>query len=309
MLIDDILAKVPPRSEEAEPFLRDLRASTVMKIHNVADYIFETPPTKWDLTEDFANIAPPYEKIWMEWSQRCGWGFEHHDACACRNGRIRMGIALHSVDLNSQPQETIEWYKEKFPGSKWVCYGFFIWEISDTSFSCPPALCWGVSPEGRPIIPQFLARCHPLVPFRQLDPQRDVEHANEVSWFLSVPFMALLFLHFKNVRIAASPAPSPRLQKARQDKGKPPLLRWHTLTVSPVRNAVASANGGSSSLTPRALHRIRGHYKTYTDENRLFGKYTGMYWWDAHARGSRQAGIVLKDYRVMPVAVGQGKPS
>lgn len=295
MFIDDILAKVRPRSEESAPFLRDLRTSMVMKIHNVAEYMFASSKTSWDVTSDFSNIAPPYEKIWMEWAQQCEP--KHGRACNCRNGKFRVGVALQSVDLNSESQETREWYQRRFPGAKWVTYGFFILDLGE-NISCPPALCWGVSSEGQPVIPSFLSRCHPLVPYRQLNDE-DSSDAMRISELLPVPFMALTFMHIKNVRTIEGPAHSPRLQKARQDKGKFPLLRWHTLTVNPFKNAMAAANEGNTALTPKALHRIRGHYKNYTGDHPLFGKYTGMYWWDAHARGSHQAGIVLKDYRVL----------
>jgi hypothetical protein len=56
------------------------------------------------------------------------------------------------------------------------------------------------------------------------------------------------------------------------------------------------------------LHICRGHFKTFTEEARLFGKYTGTYWWPAHVRGSVDEGVVEKDYRVRLDGGGLGQP-
>jgi len=38
-------------------------------------------------------------------------------------------------------------------------------------------------------------------------------------------------------------------------------------------------------------------------ERGLFGQQKGLYWWDAHVRGTAERGVVVKDYEVKaPVA-------
>jgi hypothetical protein len=46
------------------------------------------------------------------------------------------------------------------------------------------------------------------------------------------------------------------------------------------------------------LHLVRGHFKHYSDEAPLFGKYTGWWWWTPQLRGSVHHGIVDKNYRI-----------
>jgi len=43
-----------------------------------------------------------------------------------------------------------------------------------------------------------------------------------------------------------------------------------------------------------AVERI----KEYTQEHPLFGKLTGLYWWQPHVRGQNKEGIVMKDYAI-----------
>jgi len=50
-------------------------------------------------------------------------------------------------------------------------------------------------------------------------------------------------------------------------------------------------------LTHNRVHMCRGHFKEYTEDHRLFGKYTGLYWWQPYVRGQKE-GIVIKDYEV-----------
>jgi hypothetical protein len=44
---------------------------------------------------------------------------------------------------------------------------------------------------------------------------------------------------------------------------------------------------------------VRGHFKTYTAEAPLLGKLTGRYYWPPHARGSRDAGEIEHEYKVV----------
>lgn len=45
------------------------------------------------------------------------------------------------------------------------------------------------------------------------------------------------------------------------------------------------------------LHTVRGHFKTYTDENPLFGRLTGTWWWPPTARGNKKNGEIISSYK------------
>jgi hypothetical protein len=65
-------------------------------------------------------------------------------------------------------------------------------------------------------------------------------------------------------------------------------------------------SGGSEyvakSGTHRAttLHRVRGHFKTFTAERPLMGKHVGTCWWGWQLRGdpNPNRGIVTSDYQI-----------
>jgi hypothetical protein len=109
----------------------------------------------------------------------------------------------------------------------------------------------------------------------------------------------------KNVSSMVRPVDA-KLQAARARKGKPPLTEHRVLTVTLPGKAnrgercsadaqLIMANAGE----PLPLQTIPGQYRDYR-ENGLFGKYRGIFWVPAHARGTAEAGEVTKSYRAKP---------
>ena len=91
--------------------------------------------------------------------------------------------------------------------------------------------------------------------------------------------------------------PDSRIQKARQRRGKLPLVSYHTLKINLGENLSHDASGNGDGYTNR-IHLCRGHFKRYTEENPLFGKYTGLWWWQPSVRGRNREGVVCKDYEL-----------
>lgn len=91
------------------------------------------------------------------------------------------------------------------------------------------------------------------------------------------------------------------LQKARLRRGAPPLTEYHVLTVTLPGKA---RQGGAVTLTaktgePLPLQLIPGQYRDYR-EHGLFGKYKGIFWVPAHARGNANEGVIKKQYSAQP---------
>jgi len=92
--------------------------------------------------------------------------------------------------------------------------------------------------------------------------------------------------------------PTPEaLNKKRRKNGKQEIFDYHVLNV-----VVPSTKQGyreqSEPLSHVRVHLCRGHFKEYTQEHPLFGKLTGLYWWQPHVRGQNKEGIVMKDYAI-----------
>jgi hypothetical protein len=104
----------------------------------------------------------------------------------------------------------------------------------------------------------------------------------------------LLLLNCKNI-IEKNNVPSASLNAARRVRGRQELFTYKTLQVDIGRNG-----GGTNgiNLYHNRLHLCRGHFKRYTDDNPLFGKYTGLYWWQPQLRGKNKDGMVVKDYDI-----------
>lgn len=86
-----------------------------------------------------------------------------------------------------------------------------------------------------------------------------------------------------------------RLNQARARRGRLPLYRYHILKIVPSRT---TSNGRvRPSQLDTAMHWVRGHFKRYTHDQKLFGKHTGIYWWHPHMAGTSER-VVEKQYRL-----------
>ncbi|GAA1812559.1 hypothetical protein GCM10009771_13060 [Nesterenkonia flava] len=71
--------------------------------------------------------------------------------------------------------------------------------------------------------------------------------------------------------------------------------------VYSVINLDRAGPGDSSTKGERGLgrlHFVRGHFKTYTEENKLLGQHVGTFFWSNHARGDRGNGEVQAHYEI-----------
>jgi len=105
---------------------------------------------------------------------------------------------------------------------------------------------------------------------------------------------ALMLLSCKNVTTEENLPPA-KLNKKRKKNGKPELFVYKTLKL-----VLPSGTSSQKEYLPSGekvkIHLCRGHFKNYTKDSPLFGRYTGLYWWQAHIRGDKNEGIVVKDY-------------
>jgi len=94
----------------------------------------------------------------------------------------------------------------------------------------------------------------------------------------------LILLNCRNIR-QQQIIPSDILQKKRIKNKKKPLCSYYILQIS----EIISSGSPDESKTEwhNRLHFVRGHFKHCK---------SGIYWWDAHLRGSISEGVIDKDY-------------
>jgi hypothetical protein len=109
--------------------------------------------------------------------------------------------------------------------------------------------------------------------------------------------LTISFMHCKNVQLRAVTPPE-KLSRKHLKKHGHDLIRYHVLEIEPIRRILDKHRKGTREDLRRALHICRGHFKTFTPDAPLLGRGVGTYWWGPHVRGSKEIGIVLKDYRV-----------
>ena len=102
---------------------------------------------------------------------------------------------------------------------------------------------------------------------------------------------SLAMLNCKNAVIEVD-KPSPKLQKKRKKKGKPPKNEFSIIKVARVTKKYTKSDIMDTSKMP--MHLMRGHFKTYTEEAPLFGKYTGTWWWAQQIRGGKEGEVKTK---------------
>jgi hypothetical protein len=106
---------------------------------------------------------------------------------------------------------------------------------------------------------------------------------------------AFSLLNAKNiVREPVHPPPQSRASRRRCD---PAPHRYHVLRVAVPSISRTRGESSPESGASVAIHWVRGHFKRYTPQRPLFGRFTGMYWWQHHLAG-RAPRVVEKDYRL-----------
>jgi hypothetical protein len=114
------------------------------------------------------------------------------------------------------------------------------------------------------------------------------------NMFFPILENTVLLLNCKNIT-TENHIPSEALNKKRLRSGKLPLVTYKTLILNSSINK--SYENGISLGNHNRVHTCRGHFKAYTKERPLFGKYDGIWWWEYHARGQGE-GVVVKDYDI-----------
>lgn len=104
--------------------------------------------------------------------------------------------------------------------------------------------------------------------------------------------IAFSFAHCKNIEIEARS--NPPTSQMFEPHGK---VIYRTIDIAGALKRAESENVPGETDADRAFHLCRGHFKDFREKG-LFGKHKSIYWWDMHARGSKQSGEIVKKYRL-----------
>lgn len=215
-------------------------------------------------------IHPPYPLMWAEWTvpQRV------RDKVM----PVNMACALSHSDMINDQQLPSGWNFVTYLGiagqSKWACPGIGINIKLDKL--------------GRYSTSQsFVAQGRPN--FLRDSPETE-------AWLkgqLTVCVVALSLMNCKNVTTSTPKEIGFRRTGSEKRRGIPARkIKYHTI-ILPGGGSQSDGQGGHRAT---ALHRVRGHFKTFTAEKPLMGKHVGTYWWGWQVRGNAEKGMVVSDY-------------
>lgn len=146
-------------------------------------------------------------------------------------------------------------------------------------------------------IEELLCLMGSLVNVKDLSQYQRAE-ALEETFFWAVT-MFLLMLYSKNVGTNEI-NPSKKKGKTGFGSRKLPMFTYHVLKLNlPKKKGEKEKNmNANEAMKHYRKHFCRGHFKVYTEDAPLLGKFVGRYWFSAHLRGSED-GFVDKDYKAV----------
>jgi hypothetical protein len=251
----------------------------VLLIDNVAQYYFEgTDQEFWDLREDFPNLAPPFPAFWCE--HRLGGKIHSKEKgdsnlAAMIGSQAKVGALIQAFDPKDVTGQDIP------EGTRWIywCELFIDWgRKGDRPAGPHGSMFFCVDAEGR-----ILDRPS----MRSFAREADADYMRSLMTWLHPAFLAICFLHCKNVEVVEQTVDKPLAKKWKQKTGKWPC-NYKTLVIEPLK-AILRKEGGAGNGTglAKALHICRGHFRDYREGRGLFGKYKQLVWTPMTVRGTR----------------------
>lgn len=289
LYIDELIAD----TRLAADVRTELQQSRVFLIQNILSAI----PEKIDPAQ-LPQLAPPYENCWFEWTVKVKKRddaptdfseitemFDERmlDIMLNLEGDMRLG-----VNLTSWHGKDSGWFLFLRPfmrmGSNktlFIPYRYFIQINAD-----------GYLPDGELNVNLNFHEKPDAIASEMIKNDDAIQEG-----FVNPVLYGLALLNCKNVVTVERGVPPEGIKRNRNRTWK---HRHYVLQIRPMREITKIEHDGESITQDISYHFCRGHFKTYTAEKPLFGKYVGTFRWDAHARGSIKTGIVTKDYNVNP---------
>ncbi len=119
---------------------------------------------------------------------------------------------------------------------------------------------------------------------------------SDLNIMLNCCLFALNLMNCKNVVLEEAPLSHRQKRNIRMGK---PNYRYHVLKIRRGKKLYDFDQETSGSGGKNSIHMCRGHFKTYTEDAPLMGKFVGTYYWGAFMRGRDKDKFVDKDYELL----------
>jgi hypothetical protein len=227
-----------------------------------------TDNTKGNITDDAKYFITPYPVVWIDFST---FGI-------CQNGFIKKFGIL--IIYNKEIDDNYRFYTFR------NIAGNNRWSFDPIYYFFNP----------QDLTPDLPIKCT-ILNKGLVNMEKESSLKLEAKIIFSVIRSFLLLLNCKNIT-EEKHTPDKDLNKARNKRGKQELFTYKTLKLLLPHNKQNHTLINEPTGEHNRIHFCRGHFKEYTEENKLFGKYVGLWWWQPIVRGQNKNGIVMKDYEV-----------
>lgn len=288
MIIDKVIKYIKDSDEfNKEEILSILNKAIHLKCQNIANYLLqENEKEQFDFSKDFPNVAPPWENFIIEWKMPKYIYSKEVGLTKAPEGSecTFFNLIMSSLDI---PEEIKKFYDIS---PKWVLRSLVFVEINNNLLFMGVG-CIFIDKEGKVIVKNE-GKENSTLAFAAHNKRKEY-----LSFYIEarlVHLMATTFCHCKNVNKITNFVPD-AMQKNRKRNNLIPVTKYYTLQIGDLTN---NKSGTDKNLLKNSLHICRGHFKHYSEDAPLFGKYTGTVWCPMHTKGNDSIGVVKKDYQI-----------
>lgn len=242
--------------------------ATIIRADNVAAYIWELKGnyyvgTGFDSSQ-LTNIAPPLDTMFIQFKM------------FARD----FGILLQSKRVHDY-------------GIEWLTTGS-LWFLSEEQrrFMDKPFFTWSIPIDIEGHFESVESDTSDEQLLSELDAATNNESSPTFEYLIYCALFVVNMMHCKNVKLEEQPLTSREKRMQKHDK---PAYRYHLLKVKSGHPIFGEGKGKRENYS---AHIVRGHFKTFTDDAPLMGRFVGTYWWDAQVRGRDKDHVVDKDYAI-----------
>lgn len=231
--------------------------------------------------KEFGSLNLPYPNMWMEWQVTGNVKFKNNEVVNLTPG-WHSAAYVQELDVETETIGVDPHAKHAFMVTPFIRQ----LEHSITGLCINPQIVVSMDDLYRPISTRYLTMGGNW-------PSSDEVASRAADGFGAV-CLAINLMHCRNVTVEDS-GPIKYRQTTKEKRARAPRLEYKTITL-PGGAYVSQPGKGEPGAAP--LHRVRGHFKTYTAEAPLMGKHVGTYWWGWQVRGKSENGVRVSDYKL-----------
>jgi hypothetical protein len=278
------------------PFIEDstkerIKRSIIVDVNEVEKYKDSFSGTPIHYT-DFPNVAPPFPDMLF-----CST--ISSDTFEVNEGLLMEGHIIDSIDHLKEVVRYMGFSEDTVQIGYWVLafehfneivfrddeyIGYATSSILTDVLVGPDGTCLDITIKIRKGVPWS----------KDLQKKARIQGMNKTC----VALFALSFLHCKNVALSHKEKKDREFFKRETKEVDALSIRCHTIDITPMKTILRNEGKSESTGLKKALHICRGHFATYTEDKKLFGKVAGTFWIPQHVRGHQSVGTVEKDYRI-----------